>query len=211
MRILAVSDDIASQLYTAGVADRLGRVDVILGCGDLPYYYLEFLATALSAPLFYVHGNHDPLEEYCSGDGDSHKSGPDGGEDVDGKVLWTGGLLMAGLAGCIRYKPDGPYQFTQAEMGLRAAVLAARLLPNRLLRGRWLDVLIAHSPPLGIHDGKDAAHAGFRSFRTLMDVLHPRYLLHGHQHRNYGTGSADTVYGRTQVINVHPYRVINMD
>jgi Icc-related predicted phosphoesterase len=214
MRILAVSDQIAENLYTPTVAGRLGQVDVILGCGDLPYYYLEFLATALAAPLFYIHGNHDPLEEYCGGvggDGESHKSGPDGGEDVDGKSTQTGGFLVAGLAGSIRYKPDAPYQFTQPEMALRAAALAAHLFPNRLLKGRWLDVLITHSPPLGIHDGKDAAHVGFRAFLTLMDVFRPRYLLHGHQHRNYGPGPYETMYGRTQVINVHPYRIIEVD
>ncbi len=210
MKILAVSDEIAAQLYNPGVAARLGPVDLILGCGDLPYYYLEFLATALSAPLCYVHGNHDPLEEYCGPDGAGHKSGPDGGEDLDHRSVEVSGLLVGGLAGSIRYKPDSPYQFTQAEMAPRAALLGAHLLPNRLLKGRWLDILITHSPPLGIHDGKDPAHAGFRAFLTVMDVLHPRYLLHGHQHRNYGPGPYETRYGRTSVINVHPYRMLDV-
>jgi uncharacterized protein len=44
----------------------------------------------------------------------------------------------------------------------------------------------------------------------LMDVFRPRYLLHGHQHRNYGPGPYETLYGQTQVINVHPYRVIDL-
>ena len=211
MRILAVSDQIAESLYTPTVAGRLGTIDLVLGCGDLPYYYLEYLMTMLGAPLLYVHGNHDPLEEYCGGDGKAHKSGPDGGEDVDRRAVQAGGLLIGGLAGCVRYKPDAPYQFTQSEMALRAAALAAQLLPNRLLKGRWLDVLITHSPPLGIHDGKDAAHVGFRAFLTLMDVFRPRYLLHGHQHRNYGLGPFETIYEQTQVINVHPYRIIEVD
>jgi Icc-related predicted phosphoesterase len=211
MRILAVSDEIAGQLYSPGVAARLGQVDLILGCGDLPYYYLEFLATALSVPLLYIHGNHDPLEEYCGAGGKEHKSGPDGGEDVDRRAVQAGGLLIGGLAGSIRYKPDGPYQFTQAEMAQRAAGLAVQTLPNRLLKGRWLDVLITHAPPLGIHDGRDAAHVGFRAFLTLMDVFRPRYLLHGHQHRNYGPGRSETAYGQTQIINVHPYRIIELD
>ncbi|MDP3047030.1 MAG: hypothetical protein Q8O07_06075 [Chloroflexota bacterium] len=45
----------------------------------------------------------------------------------------------------------------------------------------------------------------------MMDVFRPRYLLHGHQHRNYGPGPYETMYGRTQVINVHPYRIIEVD
>ena len=209
MRILAVSDQIEDTLYTPSVRERLGKVDLILGCGDLPYYYLEYLETMLCAPLCYVHGNHDPLVEYSSERGT--KMAPEGGENIDLRCVNEGGLLVAGLEGCIRYRPDGNHQYTQGDMTLRALALAPALIANRLWQGRWLDVLITHSPPLGIHDGKDNAHIGFRTFLRLMQIFKPRYLLHGHQHRNYGPGPCETHCGTTTVINVHPYRILEIE
>jgi len=209
VRILAVSDEIVERLYSPGVREYLGRIDLILGCGDLPYYYLEYLLTQLDVPLYYVHGNHDPLVEYSSSGGT--RTAPQGGDNIDLRCRNFGGLLIAGLEGCIRYKPDASHQFTQNEMILRSLALVPGLLRNRLMYGRWLDVLIAHSPPLGIHDVPTAAHTGFRAFLYLMRVFRPRYLLHGHRHKNYGAGPTETRWGVTTVINVHPYRVLEVE
>ena len=209
MRILAVSDEPIDRLYSPGVRGRLGKIDLILGCGDLPYYYLEYLMTMLDAPLYYVHGNHDPLVEYSSASGT--KTAPQGGENIDLRCVSAGDLLLAGLEGCIRYKPTGSHQFTQNEMILRSWMLVPGLLLNRLTHGRWLDVLVAHSPPLGIHNGLDHAHTGFYAFLGLMRAFKPRYLLHGHQHRNYSPGPGETRYGETLVVNVHPYRVMEIE
>jgi Icc-related predicted phosphoesterase len=209
MRILAVSDQVEDTLYHSTVRERLGQVDLILGCGDLPYYYLEYLQCMFDAPLCYVHGNHDPLVEYSSTAGT--KTAPDGGDNIDMRCVHVNGLLVAGLEGCIRYRPDGNHQYTQSEMLFRAMSLLPDLLWNRLRHGRWLDVLIAHSPPMGIHDMPTAAHTGFHAFVSLMRTFKPRYLLHGHRHRNYGVGPSETLYGKTMVLNVHPYRVIEID
>lgn len=46
--------------------------------------------------------------------------------------------------------------------------LAPKLLINRIRYGRYLDVLVAHSPPWGIHDQDDLPHQGFKSFLTFM-------------------------------------------
>src|SRR5512137_1740790 len=60
LKILAVSDVVVDRLYSAHVAEYFRDVSMILGCGDLPYEYLDFLVSALNAPLLYVPGNHDP-------------------------------------------------------------------------------------------------------------------------------------------------------
>ena len=209
MRILAVSDEVSNVLYTPTARGWLGDIDLILGCGDLPYYYLEYLTNLLDVPLCYVHGNHDPLVEYSSESGT--KTAPEGGDNVDLRCVEVAGLLVAGLEGCIRYRPDGLHQFTQNEMMLRSLALLPGLVRNRLTRGRWLDVLIAHSPPLGVHDMPTAAHTGFRAFLDLMRIFRPRYLLHGHRHQNYASGPTETLCGATTVINVHPYRVLEIE
>jgi len=181
---------------------------LIVGCGDLPYYYLEFLMSMLNVPLVYVHGNHDPEEEYLS-DGTAIK-GPSGGINLHCHTYREKGLLLAGLEGSIRYK-EGLFQHTQREMWLNVFYLVPRLLLNKLIYGRYLDVLVAHSPPYGIHNGEDRIHVGFRSFLWLMKVFKPRYLFHGHRHVYNPAETTETQYLGTTVFNIYPYRVFDVE
>jgi len=209
MRILAISDRVAPQIYDAGVKTRYGDVDLVLGCGDLPHYYLEYVVTMLSVPLYYVMGNHGSEVEYTSFGGE--RRFPGGCTYIDQQVVEYGGLLIAGLEGSMRYK-KGPYQYTQTEMTCRVLRLAAKLLPKRLLTGRWLDVLITHAPPFGIHDGPDLCHTGFRAFLRFMGVCKPRYLIHGHSHvYDRLRQPTTTKYRNTLVVNTYPYRVLEIE
>jgi Icc-related predicted phosphoesterase len=85
--------------------------------------------------------------------------------------------------------------------------LMPALLWNRVRYGRYLDILITHSPAFGIHDGQDPAHRGFRAFLRFMARFRPRYLLHGHHHIQRAE-VCQTRYLQTEVINVYPFRVI---
>jgi hypothetical protein len=51
-RALIVSDEVDERLWTDAV--RAYSVDLVLGAGDLPYEYLEFLANALDRPCVFV-------------------------------------------------------------------------------------------------------------------------------------------------------------
>ncbi|HLF26764.1 MAG TPA: metallophosphoesterase [Anaerolineae bacterium] len=205
MKILAVSDQVVDSLYTVSVRERFSDIDLILGCGDLPYYYLEFLTTVLNRDVYFVHGNHDQSIE-ISAEGERRITA-EGCNWLGGRTVNYKGLLLAGLDGSIRYNYGSPYQFSQAEMQRKTLALALRLAANRLRYGRWLDILVTHSPPFGVGDGPDAAHIGFRAFNTLMRWFKPRYLLHGHQHYYRGL-QPGTRFAATQVLNVFPYRVI---
>ncbi len=208
MKILAVSDQVVDSLYTTQVVDRFGNVDLILSCGDLPYYYLEFLVTVINRPLYFVHGNHDKSLEVTS-EG-IRRITPAGCDPLDSRVVLFNGLILAGLDGSIRYSHEGHYQFTQAEMDRKALRLSVPLLLSQLRYGRWLDILVTHSPPFGVGDGPDAAHVGFRALNTLMRLFKPRYLLHGHQHVYRGL-KPGTQVGSTKVLNVFPYRLIDWE
>ncbi len=116
---------------------------------------------------------------------------------------------MAGLEGSIRYKPLAPYQYTEGAMTFKVWQLIPRLLWNYIRHKRYLDILITHSPPFGIQDGDDHAHRGFAIFRWLMARFRPRYLLHGHKHV-WASASYRARYLHTMVINVHPFRVIEV-
>ena len=54
MRALVVSDKVEPILYSAGINRHVGEIDLIIGCGDLPHYYLEFIMTMVSRPTYYV-------------------------------------------------------------------------------------------------------------------------------------------------------------
>lgn len=212
MKILAVSDEVADGIYTPTLKKKYADIDLVIGCGDLPFFYLEFIVNALDVPVYYVPGNHDQKMQYLS-DGRT-VTRAEGCSEIDGqtaRTLTTPPLLVAGLGGCLRYNYPGQHQYTQPEMYRRAFKLAPGLLINRLRFGRALDILVTHAPPRGIHDRPTRAHTGMDAFLWVMDIFKPRFLLHGHTHRYRQDVPSVTRYKSTEVINVYPYRVIEWE
>ncbi len=207
MKILAVSDRVLDQLYSPHVKENFPDIDLIVSCGDLPFYYLEFLISALNVPLVYVRGNHDQGPQYTA-DGRTLHHVP-GGQDLHARTVRMNDLLIAGLEGSMRYRSGAPFMYTEPEMRQQVTRLVPRLLWNRQRYGRFLDILITHSPPFEIHDRPDTAHTGFRILRTFMKLFKPRYLLHGHIHIYRSNTPRATQFEETAVINVYPYRVLD--
>ena len=195
--------------------DRLQtiRPDLIVSCGDLSFDYLEYLVSSLNVPLLYVPGNHDaslkradttwtPLQQEVPA------PGPEGCENVDGRVSEVHGLRVAGLGGSLRYKP-GPNQYTQAQMRWRAINLEVRIRLKRLRSGRKLDVLVTHAPPFELPGAEDAAHVGFVAFHRIISDLRPLLLVHGHVHP-YGRTRPERRIDGTRIVNVIPSRLIEL-
>lgn len=210
MRALVISDKVEPVLYGPTIKARAGDVDLIISCGDLPFYYIEFVVSMLDRPCYYVFGNHGREVEYQGGAWNK-RTEPLGAVNIHRQVLRCGPLLMAGLEGSIRYNDAPRFQYTETEMWWNIASLFPGLLRNRLRHGRWLDVLVAHSPPFGIQDQPDPAHRGFRSFLTFMRWFKPRYLLHGHIHLYRQNTVTQTRYHGTEVINVYPFRILELE
>ena len=208
MKLLAISDEVVDWIYSPSLMRRCVDVDFVISCGDLPIHYLEYVTSSLNVPCFFVRGNHDLYE---IGEGGIVKSEPQGWMDLDMRRIKFRGLTLAGLEGCIRYKPQVPMQYTQREQWLRALWLSRKMLYSRLRRGRGVDIMVAHSPIFGVHDGPDHAHTGFRAFNWLIQQFRPRLFLHGHQHRNYAPMQpAETCVNDTRVLNIQPYRIIEL-
>ena len=43
MRILSISDIEIGFIYSPMILERFQCIDMIISCGDLPYYYLEYI------------------------------------------------------------------------------------------------------------------------------------------------------------------------
>lgn len=209
MVFLTVSDEVVPAIYSLNIKDRFPHIEAIFGCGDLPAYYLEFIVTMLARPCFYIDGNHNDTEYTDAGE---VLRAPRGCIKLERRSVAHAGLLVAGLGGCLRYNNESGAQYTETEMMAHVWALAPQLLLNKLRYGRYLDVLLTHAPPLGIHNGPDRPHRGFAALLRMMDWFAPRYLIHGHIHRSYGFGTVtETRYKQTMVLNTAGYRLLTIE
>lgn len=195
MRILAVSDVAAKTYYDYYTPGKLDEFDLILAAGDLHRGYLDFLASMAHCPLVYVRGNHD----------DSLKENPPGGcICAEDQIVVCQGLRILGLGGSFRYR-KGENMFTERQMDLRVARLWFSIQ-----RHHGFDILLTHAPARGVNDMDNLSHRGFECFTQLLDRYEPKYLVHGHIHRNYGVHIPQrTVRGKTTVINACEYCIID--
>ena len=214
MKILCISDKIDPLVYSLNIKERFSDVELILCAGDLPLYYLDFIISSLNKPLFFVFGNHhlEDLKHY--------KRLPDapliqekaddfccGAVHLGSKIKNEGNVIIAGLGGSIRYNRGGN-QFTDFQMYLEIVRLIPRLLINRFIKGRYIDILLTHAPPKGVNDRKDKCHSGFKAFLWFMKVFKPKYLIHGHIHLYDISESRCTKWKETMVINAYNHYVI---
>lgn len=207
MKVLTVSDVVDSLVYSPQIRNIYGDVEVVFGCGDLPYYYLEYIVSALDKPVFFVRGNHAHTIEYGE---DGPKAHPEGAINLHRKVVRHQGMLLAGIEGSVRYR-NGKYQYTQSEMWEHVFHLIPRLMANKIQCGRFLDILITHAPPWGIHDQTDLPHQGIKAFLWLLRVFRPEYHFHGHIHVYRSDTVTRTWHENTWVINAYGHKAENLN
>ncbi|MFN2282723.1 MAG: universal stress protein [Anaerolineales bacterium] len=202
LKALSVSDRVDSSLLEREAFDQFKDIDLILSCGDLPYYHIEKLFQLYEVPVLYVRGNHDPRVEYGKS---GPLFGPRGGIDLHKRVVVLNELIFLGFEGSLPYK-DGPFLYSQGEMWRFVISTVPKLIWNKLSYGRFLDVVIAHSPPFGVHDQDSNVHGGYKAFRWLIKTFQPTYFFHGHIHVYGDDQTTDTVVDRTLVINTYGHR-----
>ncbi len=196
MRILAIADVEDDLLIARLEHTERGRYDLVVSCGDLSAGYLDCVATLANAPLAYVRGNHDVRYE-----DDPHL----GGTNLDGRIEEFGGLRFAGLEGSLDYR-EGIVGYNQAQMRRRVVALGLRAA----LTG-GIDVLVTHAPARGHGDLPDPPHQGFDAFNGLLDWVHPRLMLHGHVHLNYGVIERERTHpSGTRLVNAYGWHEIEL-
>jgi hypothetical protein len=208
-RILAVSDIVEPQLYNGAITDWLEPVDLIISCGDLPASYLDFLMTVLNVPGYHVIGNHCEAPHGPRGNDICLPEAYPGLVDLHGHAVSADGLLLAGIEGSPWYN-GGPHQYSETQVRRALARLIPGLLRNRIRTGRYLDILVTHAPPRGIHDESDITHRGFAAFLPFLRCFRPAYMLHGHTHRYIHSLPFRTQYEATTVINTYGHRILEI-
>jgi len=218
MKILCVSDHIDPLIYTNSIRERFSDVDMILAAGDLPLDYLDFIVSSLNKPAFFIFGNHH-LRDYTKFCGKDELCKPENADDVyfgpgaahlGSKVMTENGVIVAGLGGCMKYNNE-KNQYTEFRMKMEIAKIIPALFCNRIFRGRYLDILLTHASPRGIHDREDKCHQGFSSFLWFMRVFRPRFLVHGHIHLYDMSEVRTTRYENTTVINAYGHYLLNTE
>lgn len=211
VRVLVIADEEAPNLRPGTIREI--APDLVLSAGDLPWHYIEYVASCIDVPVVFVPGNHDPKLSsraprlrggaYDAQDVDCDGPRPFGAQCIDQDVVEAAGLRIAGLGGCVRYN-SGPHQYTQ-----RQYVGRARRLLRRAKRLGQIDVLLTHAPPLGLGDAEDRPHHGIEALHGVLERLEPSWHVHGHIHP-YGQTMPDRTVGRTVVANVIPWRVLEI-
>jgi len=221
MKLLCISDYKDSLIYSNNIKERFADIDIVLSSGDLSADYYSYIVSSLNKPLVFVFGNHNleclkyfrkeyqdiqigiGMETLCP-----NNKANFGGTYVGGMVKNVKGLLIGGVGGCMRYN-RGLNQFTEVGMFFFMLKLIPKMLWNKIFYGRYLDVLLTHAPPRGIHDLEDQCHKGFKVFLWFMKVFKPKYLIHGHVHLYDSNKNRKTQYLDTTVINAYKHVVIN--
>ena len=205
MRVLTVSDKVEESFFKEHfLREKCHEVQLILACGDLPSYYLEYLLNSINVPVYYVPGNHDE-QAYLR-----NKPFAQGCTNIDQKVIAFEGLLIGGLGGAFQYR-RGKYLYTEAQMQRKILSMVPRLILNKIKYKRYIDILITHAPPFGIHDDDTLAHRGFEGFLKFMKTYKPAYLIHGHTAPDAENGTPTSHYSSTKIINTNNCRILDID
>ena len=220
-KILCISDHVDPLIYSNQLKERFKDVDLVLSAGDLDLPYYGFIVSTLNKPLLFVFGNHNLKrighyrKEYREESlkfmmKDDFLAKTYGSIYVGGKVKRIAGLIIAGLGGSMRYN-NGMNQFSEYQMFMNILKLIPQMLFHRIFHGRWLDILLTHAPPQGIHDREDLCHRGFKSFLWFMHRFKPRYMIHGHVHLYDLNDIRESTYEETKIVNAYEHTIVEIE
>jgi hypothetical protein len=140
MKILALSDKVIPFIYSPLARQRFADVDLVIGCGDLPYYYLEYVLTVLNY-LYYVRGNHDHTQEYS----------PEGHQRLTRIAARLASLCDQSQRACwLAHRAACAIAWVNfSTLNLRCGCMYCRSFRlcnrNRLVHGRYLDIFVTHA------------------------------------------------------------------
>lgn len=229
MKILIVSDLIDPFIYNYTIKDTFKDVECVLCAGDLPMDYIDFIVSTLNKPTYFIFGNHN-LKEYkyyhaylpkdrqtvCT-DFHGHGAVYAGFKVItDRQLKWLNPkknksvpLLIAGVSGSKDYN-HGLNQYSEFAMSFKLLQMMPKLILNKILYGRYLDIFLTHATPRHVHDHEDRCHQGFKCFNRFLKKYKPAYMVHGHIHLYDLNEPRISVYEKTVVVNAYGHYVIDL-
>ncbi len=208
-RILAVADMVHPYIYRDTFPSGLEPLDLVLIAGDLPGYYIEFIATRCPCPVVFVHGNHgeEKVKDYLGNMVD-----PGGAINAHGKFIRAGDFSIVGWGGAPRYneRNDGG-QYSGMEVKLGLAKLEWGLWLEKRKHSTPFDIFLTHAPPPGPHAGKDYAHRGCKEIGEFLARHQPALMVHGHVHAYEGKKvEYQTDFG-SRIVNAYGYTLLELE
>ncbi len=221
LKLLCISDHIDPLIYSNQLKERFSEVDLVLSAGDLDLPYYGFIVSTMNKPLLFVFGNHNLKrighyrKEYREDNlrnvmKDEFLERTYGSTYIGGRVIRKEGIIIAGLGGSMRYN-KGMNQFNERQMFFNILKLLPTMLFYRIFYGRWVDILLTHAPPRGIHDREDMCHRGFKSFLWFMRHFKPQFLIHGHVHLYDLNEVRESVYEETKIVNAYEHTIVEIE
>ena len=181
MRFMLISDIHGSVKAVEAAAREAEKrdVDIILVAGDITHFggadEAEMLLSRLPGKKIAVPGNCDSPEIVDS----FEKSGT---LDVHGKKLEVNGLCFAGLGASNPLPFSTLYTYSEENIGL---------ILDAVMGG--CDIMITHTPPLGILDMSMFGHrGGSASIRKIVEKYRPALHVFGHMHEAGGAERIDS-------------------
>lgn len=215
MKILCVADSKDERLLRPQTLESLKDVEFILSAGDLDLSYLDELYNCYNKSLYFVFGNHQ-LKYYLDFEGKGlfaksnfmHKYTHL--KSLEGRFVYKNGVILFGLGGCMKYNKD-THQYSEGEMKWIIRKNWWKFLYNKLRYGRYVDILVTHAPPRGIHDdSSDVCHKGFKAFNAFIEKYKPKYHIHGHTHIYDLDMTRETKVNGTIVANAYKHIIIEL-
>ncbi len=190
MKILAFSDLHLSRPRAAAIVAASGVADLVIGAGDFCVMReglaraMEMLA-GIACPVVAVPGNAESAAELTA-------AAPPHWHVLHGQGVEIGRLRLFGLGYAVPLTPFGDWSCDLTEAQAE----------DMLARCAEADVLVSHSPPLGIADRtSQGLSVGSRAIRAAIARLQPALALCGHIHDSWGEEGR---IGRTRVVNLGP-------
>jgi len=190
MKILAFSDLHHSRAHAARLTEASTSADLVIGAGDFCNMGQGLddavaLLEHVPVPMIVVPGNAESADELRA-------VAREGTSVLHGEGIETGGLKIFGLGCGIPVTPFGDWScdLTEAE--------ASRMLDAC----EEADILVTHSPPMGVADMTSAGiSVGSIAIRDAIERIQPDLALCGHIHESWGQ---EGYVGRTRVRNLGP-------
>lgn len=206
MKILFVSDEVVPEIYSENIVRRFKDIDLVVGLGDLPFSYYDFIVSMLNKPLYYVRGNHDAGQEE-----ERKKLDIKNEMNLHGRVVRFKKTILAGFEGSNKYSSADRVQYSELEMSTVVLKMGPKLWWNRSRYKRFLDIAVAHTAPYGYGEPGSNCHAGFKCLRKFIEFYRPAYFVHGHIHLYDRNTCRISEYGKTKIINAYGYYVLNVE